>query len=113
MPRSNRLSISLESELYDALALEAEEQGRSLADVIRDHLRAAVLGKGPDERVGEVAEELIREGLPNEVVLEKVLQRFPDARTSDASIRWYRSRMRQAGDDVPSQVEARRNWHAK
>jgi hypothetical protein len=108
--RSNRLSISLEAELYDALALEAEEQGRSLADVTRDHLRAALLGKGPDERVGKVAEELIREGLPNEIVLERVLKHFPDARTSDASIRWYRSRLRQAGENVPSQVEARRNW---
>ena len=110
MAKSNRLSISLEHELYDALALEAEESGRSLADVVRDHLREAVLGQGPDEKVGEVAEELIRQGLPNEEVLARVKEKFPDARTSDASVRWYRSRLRQAGEGVPSQVEARRNW---
>ena len=105
-----RLSISLESDLYDALAEEAEESGRSLADVVRDKLRQAVLGEERREGVGELAEKLIREGLPNEEVLFQIQREIPDAQTSDASVRWYRSQMRKRGEDVPTQVEARRNF---
>ncbi|MDF2231579.1 ribbon-helix-helix protein, CopG family [Albimonas sp. CAU 1670] len=111
MGRSHRLSVSLDDDLYEALALEAEEAGRSLADVIRDRLRASVLGDGAVgevRNVGELAESLLAQGLTNEAVLTEVRRRLPDAKTSLASVAWYRSNMKRRGLSVISQVEARR-----
>ncbi len=105
-----RISIGLEEDLYVALATEAEEAGRSIADVVRDRLRESVLGEGRQERVGEMARRLLLEGLPDEEVVARVLDALPDARTSKESVAWYRSRLRRDGQDVPTQVEARRSW---
>ncbi|SFJ33481.1 ribbon-helix-helix protein, CopG family [Albimonas pacifica] len=106
-----RLSVSLDDDLYQALALEAEEAGRSLADVIRDRLRASIFGEeavGEVRNVGELAESLLAQGLTNEAVLAEVRRRLPDAKTSPASVAWYRSNMKRKGLPVISQVEARR-----
>lgn len=51
--------------------------------------------KGPG--VGEVAKQLILEGKTNEEVLAAVKAQFPDAKTSAASINWYRNKMRSDG----------------
>lgn len=107
-----RISIGLEEDLYIALAMEAEEAGRSIADVVRDRLRESVLGQGRQERVGEIAERLILDGLPDEEVLKQVLEALPEARTSKESVAWYRSKLRKEGQNVPSQVEAKRAWGA-
>ena len=40
-------------------------------------------------------------GLAYEQVLERVRGRFPDARTTVACLRWYETRLRKAGVDVP------------
>jgi hypothetical protein len=111
MTRSRRLSVSLEDDLHDALALEAEEAGRSLADVIRDRLRASVFGvqaSGGVHGVGDLAERLLSEGLTNEAVLGRIRAEMPDARTSLSSVAWYRSNMKRRGLPVISQVEAKR-----
>lgn len=56
--------------------------------------------KGPG--VGDVAKTLIREGKTNEQVLAAIKEQFPDAKTSMASINWYRNKLRSDGEDVPT-----------
>lgn len=56
--------------------------------------------KGPG--VGGVAKTLIREGKTNEQVLAAIKEQFPDAKTSMASINWYRNKLRSDGEDVPT-----------
>lgn len=56
--------------------------------------------KGPG--VGDVAKTLIREGKTNEEVLAAIKEQFPDAKTSMASINWYRNKLRSDGEDVPT-----------
>jgi hypothetical protein len=55
--------------------------------------------------IGDVAKDLIRAGLGNKEVLDKVKELFPDAKTSMASINWYRNNLRDAGEDVPTARE--------
>ena len=111
MARSFRMNLTLEDDLHNALALEAERSRRSLADVIRDRLRSSVFGnnaESPARGIGELAQKLLSEGLTNEQVLAEVRQQFPDAATTMASVSWYRSDMRRRGLKVLTQVEAKR-----
>lgn len=58
--------------------------------------------------VGTVAMAAIRDGKTNEEALEAVRAEFPDAKTSLASINWYRNKMRHDGVDVPTARELRK-----
>jgi hypothetical protein len=57
--------------------------------------------------VGGLALDLLRAGLTNNEALEKLQAAFPEAGTSIICVRWYRSKLRLAGEDVPSSVQAR------
>lgn len=48
--------------------------------------------------VGTVAREAIIDGSTNEQALEAVQAEFPEAKTSLASINWYRNKLRSEGD---------------
>lgn len=52
--------------------------------------------------VGDLAKELIRAGKTNEEVLAAVKEKFPEAKTSMASINWYRNKLRTDGEGVPT-----------
>ena len=54
--------------------------------------------KEPKRGVGTVAIEAIRSGMTNEDALVAVQEEFPDAKTSLASINWYRQKLRSDGD---------------
>ncbi|MEM9899977.1 MAG: ribbon-helix-helix protein, CopG family [Pseudomonadota bacterium] len=112
MGKRRRVAVGLEEDLHEAVQTMAEDQGRSVAEVVRDIVREAVLGEGHVEAVGETARRLLLEGLPDAEVLRRTLEQHPEANTSPESVSWYRSRMRREGLDVPSQVEARRRWEA-
>ena len=58
--------------------------------------------KAPKRGVGTVAVEAIKAGKTNEEALEAVKAEFPDAKTSLASINWYRNKLRSDGEDVPT-----------
>jgi septal ring factor EnvC (AmiA/AmiB activator) len=55
--------------------------------------------------VGDLAKELIRAGKTNEEVLAAVKEKFPEAKTSMASINWYRNKLRGDGEKVPTARE--------
>jgi hypothetical protein len=44
--------------------------------------------------IGSVAEEAILQGKTNEEVLETVMKQFPEAKTTPASVNWYRQKLR-------------------
>lgn len=67
--------------------------------------------KGPG--VGDVAKELIRAGKTNEEVLAAVKEQFPDAKTSMASINWYRNKLRSDGENVPTARELKADAKAE
>lgn len=111
MAAGRRVSLILEDDLYRLIEQEAEDAGRPISGVIRDRLREAFFEaheEQPIRGIGDLAERLLMQGLSNEAAREKVLEAFPDARTSLASIAWYRSNLRRKGKPVISQVDARR-----
>jgi len=58
--------------------------------------------KAPKRGVGTVAMEAIGAGKTNEEALEAVKGEFPEAKTSLASINWYRNKMRADDKSVPT-----------
>lgn len=64
--------------------------------------------KQPKRGVGTVAIDAIRAGRTNEQALEAVKKEFPDAKTSLASINWYRNKLRADGEKVPSARELKK-----
>lgn len=107
-----RVSVSLPDDVYEAVVAEAEETRRKVSDVVRDAVTQTLAG----ERwlsIGNVAEQAMREGLTNAETLQRVLAQFPEAKTSPSSIAWYRVKLRKAGEDVPTDIEARRDRQAR
>lgn len=58
--------------------------------------------------VGSIACAAIREGKTNEEALKAVQEAIPDAKTSLASINWYRNKLRADGEDVPTASELKK-----
>lgn len=66
--------------------------------------------KAPRERkdgVGKLAEELILAGSTNEQVLAAIQAKFPEAKTTKASVNWYRNKLRADHPDVQTSREIR------
>ena len=61
--------------------------------------------KQPKVTVGSIAMQAIREGKTNPEALDAVKAEIPDAKTSLASINWYRNKLRSDGEDVPTARE--------
>ncbi len=59
--------------------------------------------------VGHLANDLIKAGLTDQEVLERVLNEYKDAGTKISSIRWYRSKMRSEDSSIPTNQQALRN----
>lgn len=106
MPKT-RVNVPLDDDLLEAVTKEATDRGRSVADVMREHLRRSLLGEERVPTIREFAEGLLAQGLTDEAVLAAILDRFPEAETTKASVSWYRSQGRKKGLPIPSQREAR------
>ncbi len=63
--------------------------------------------------VGSAACEAIRAGATNEEALTQVQKKFPKAKTSLASINWYRNKLRSDGEDVKTARELKKAAKAK
>jgi hypothetical protein len=63
--------------------------------------------KEPKQGVGFVATQAILAGDTNEQAFAKVQAAFPEAKTSMASINWYRNKLRQDGKEVKTSRELR------
>lgn len=55
--------------------------------------------------IGDVAQAAIRDGANNEAALKAVKVEFPEAKTSLASINWYRNKLRNDGEPVKTARE--------
>lgn len=64
--------------------------------------------KAPKTGVGTVALAAIRAGKTNEEALAAVQAEFPEAKTSMASINWYRNKLRGDGEKVPTARELKK-----
>jgi hypothetical protein len=58
--------------------------------------------------VGNAAVDAIRGGASNEGALDAVKKEFPDAKTSMASINWYRNKLRAGGEKVQTAREIKK-----
>ncbi len=104
---TTRITVSLPQDAYDALVLEAEESSRRLSDLVRDAVTSHLFGerwKG----IGDVVIEALRAGGTNSDALTEARKKFPNAKTSPASVAWYRSHLRSKGESVLTDAEARR-----
>lgn len=63
--------------------------------------------------VGDLAKDMIRNSATNEQVLAAVKEKFPEAKTSMASINWYRNKLRGDGEDVPTARELKAETKAE
>jgi predicted transcriptional regulator len=101
--------VSLPAELDDAVQRLADQRGIKPTDVIREAVGQYVGIETRTRRtVADVATEAIRAGATNREALETVRAEFGDVDTSLASISWYRSKLRQQGEDVRTDPEVRR-----
>lgn len=66
----------------------------------------------PKRGVGTVACEAIRGGATNQQALEAVQAEFPAAKTTLASINWYRNDLRTKGEDVPTSRDLNKKANA-
>lgn len=57
--------------------------------------------------IGKRAKDLIREGKSNKDVLDTLQKEFPTAKTTMASVNWYRNNLRAKGEKVPSAREVK------
>jgi metal-responsive CopG/Arc/MetJ family transcriptional regulator len=102
-----RITVTLEEDQYVGLEEVAADTGKSLSDAARDAINHYLLGEHWKATIGEVAREAIRAGKTNADVLEMVRAKFPHARTTLASIAWYRSQMRREDPEVFTDAQAR------
>lgn len=105
--RLKRISVALQEDQYIGLEEVAEDMGLTLADAAREAINTYLLTEHWGQTVGKLAEAEIAKGLTNDEVLERVLARFPHAKTSRESVAWYRSRMRRDNPAIPTDREAR------
>lgn len=63
--------------------------------------------------VGKLAIEMIKNGFTNEEVLETIKEKFPKAKTTMASVNWYRNKLRGEGANVLTSRELKRNKRIK
>lgn len=62
----------------------------------------------PKQGVGTVAVDALMAGKTNEEALAACQKAFPDAKTSLASINWYRNKLRAEGKKVPTARELKK-----
>ncbi len=67
----------------------------------------------PKRGVGTVAIEAIMAGKTNEEALAACRKAFPEAKTTLASINWYRNKLRGEGKKVPTARELKKKATAK
>ena len=67
----------------------------------------------PKHNISSVARAAILEGLSNADALARVQAEFPDAKTTVASIAWYRNDLRKKGHDVKSPARPKKEKPAK
>ena len=105
--QQKRITVTLEEDQYVGLEEVAADTGKSLSDAARDAINHYLLGEHWKETIGEMAKKSISDGMTTAEALEKVRKRFPHARTTAASIAWYRSQMRKEDPHVPTDAQAR------
>ncbi len=102
----HRITVSLYDDQYLGVAEVAEDMNVSLSDAVREIVtRYLAMGLWKNT-IGSEAERAILTGKTNQEALEQVLKKFPDARTTLASVAWYRAKLRRERDDVPTDRKA-------
>lgn len=104
---ATRITVTLPQDAYDSLSAQAEETGRKLSDLVRDAVHQYLFGERW-QNIGDVVMETIRSGGTNADALAAARARFPQARTTLASVAWYRSHLRSKGEKIPTDAEVRR-----
>lgn len=60
----------------------------------------------PKRGIGSVVEEAILAGKTTEQCIQAAKDEFPESKIKEASVNWYRNKLRKAGHDVPKHVRA-------
>ena len=102
----HRITVSLYTDQYLGVAEVAEDLNVSLSDAVREIVTRYLASGLWKNTIGSEAESAILAGKTNREALEQVLKRFSDARTTLASVAWYRAKLRRERDDVPTDRKA-------
>ncbi len=103
----HRITVSLYDDQYLGVAEVAEDLNVSLSDAVREIVTRYLATGLWKNTIGSEAESAILAGKTNQEALEQVLKKFPDARTTLASVAWYRAKLRREGKNVPTDRKAR------
>lgn len=103
----HRITVTLTEDQYIGLQEVAGDAGKGLSDTARDAINHYLLTEHWGLTVGKVAEAAIEERKTNDEVLQLVREKFPHAKTSPASVAWYRSQMRKKNADIPTDAQAK------
>lgn len=109
---AKKLNVSFPDDLWATIEAEAEEKDRTVQDVIRDCVMQT-LSEQRWQGVGEFVTDAILRGHTNGEILDMVHERMPHAKTSPASVSWYRTKLRREGKDVMTDAEARLDRQAR
>ena len=102
-----RITVTLEEDQYVGLEEVAADTGKSLSEAARDAVNHYLLGEHWKDTIGKAANQAIKDGKTNAEVLDLVRKRFPHAKTTPASIAWYRSQLRARDPEVFTDAQAR------
>ena len=86
----------------EKLAFQKERARKAAA---RTNKSVGSRSKSGEDTIGSVACQAIRDGATNDEVLLRVFERFPSAKTSVASVTWYRNSLKSAGENIKSSRE--------
>ena len=96
-------TLGLPEHLSVALEKKAEEEGREPWDIVLDAIARYVGGPGA-RTVGAATCDALRQGLTNREAMDYV-SREMGAETTPDSVRWWRSKLRRDGEDIPKDAE--------
>ena len=85
--------------------MTAEAKAAAPAKESKAKAKADKTPKEPKVGVGTIAKDAIREGKSNEETLAIVKAKFPEAKTTIASVAWYRNNLRVNGEKIPTARE--------
>lgn len=99
--------LDLEQRVHAAQGVTTEAEQEEKSDEDRAKYDTSNR-RGPNLGTGKYAKQRILEGADNKTILEEIREKFPEAKTTNASINYYRNRLKKDGmDRTPESLRAR------
>ncbi len=102
--KRTRIAVDLDEDLHAMVTEEAERLEVPVAFVVRAIIKRHYSGEDHETKT-TLTVRMLREHASNDRIAEALEERFGEANRS--SISWHRANLKRAGEDVPSDAEAK------